>query len=454
MLPRWLRASDQAREHKQPSQRSRSFLPRLEGLEGRDVPASLLASGLEAPTGSTVGPGGDLYVAEGGAGRIARVDPRTGEVTTFASGLPLSPFVGFGVGAVDVAFLGRTAYVLVTLVGPDVGGDDVVGIYRVDGPDRFTVVADIGAWSEANPPATDIFVPTGSQYAMEPYRGGFLVTDGHHNRVLHVELDGGITEVIAFDNIVPTGLEVRGDTVYMAQAGPVPHVPADGKVVSFRPRSATAREVASGSPLLVDVEFGRGNSLYALSQGDWEGTFEGDPAAPDTGALVRVNRDGTFTTVEDGLDRPSSLEFIGNTAYVVSLSGEVWRIDDVSGPPFGDGRRSVAGLSTLPSSGGADGIRRDTGLGVALGRTAGPGGRQHVTGGAADRGSRLAPETGGRHEVRQRFADPDHRHRVGIDVAFIDETASVLDPLGVDTPLRRVRPASLLSTRLDRTPPR
>ena len=41
---------------------------------------------------------------------------------------------------------------LVTLVGPDVGGSDVVGIYRVDGPDSFTVVADIGAFSIANPP--------------------------------------------------------------------------------------------------------------------------------------------------------------------------------------------------------------------------------------------------------------------------------------------------------------
>ena len=36
---------------------------------------------------------------------------------------------------------------LVTLVSPDVGGSDVDGIYRVDGPDRFTVVADIGAFS-------------------------------------------------------------------------------------------------------------------------------------------------------------------------------------------------------------------------------------------------------------------------------------------------------------------
>jgi hypothetical protein len=34
--------------------------------------------------------------------------------------------------------------VLVTLVGEDVGGSSVVGIYRVDGPNDFTVIADIG----------------------------------------------------------------------------------------------------------------------------------------------------------------------------------------------------------------------------------------------------------------------------------------------------------------------
>ena len=57
-------------------------------------------------------------------------------------------------GAVDVAFIGRTAYALVTVVGPDVGGHAMVGIYRVDGPNSFTVVADIGAWAVAHPPAT------------------------------------------------------------------------------------------------------------------------------------------------------------------------------------------------------------------------------------------------------------------------------------------------------------
>ena len=289
-----------------------------------------LVAGLQGGSGSTIGPDGALYVTENAAGRITRVDPRTGASSTYASGLPeLIPAVGFG-GPVDVAFLGRTAYVLVTLVGLDVGGSDKVGIYRVDGPTSFTVVADIGAFSIDNPPATDFFVPSGVQYALQTYRDGFLVTDGHHNRVLRVTRDGQISVLIAFGNIVPTGLEVRGRTIYVAEAGPVPHLPENGRVVAFRPTSTTAREVASGSPLLVDVEFGRGHRLYALSQGVGSGGPEGSPALPNTGALVKVNRDGTLTVVIDGLNQPTSLEFIKNTAYVVTLSGEIWKIKGVS----------------------------------------------------------------------------------------------------------------------------
>ena len=295
-----------------------------------DPTAHRLVAGLEGGSGSTIGPDGALYVTENAAGRITRVDPRTGATTTYASGLPeLIPAVGFG-GPVDIAFLGRTAYVLVTLVGSDVGGGDVVGIYRVDGPDSFTVVADIGAFSIANPPATDFFVPSGVQYALQAYRGRLLVTDGHHNRVLRVTRDGQITELRAFGNIVPTGLDVRGRTIYMAEAGPVPHLPEDGKVVAFRPRSPTVRDVAVGSRLLVDVEFGRGHRLYALSQGVFTpGNPEGSPAEPNTGALVKVNRAGTFSVLIDRLNQPTSLEFIGKTAYVVTLPGEIWKIKGV-----------------------------------------------------------------------------------------------------------------------------
>jgi hypothetical protein len=222
-------------------------------------------------------------------------------------------------------------YVLVTLVNdPLFPSSDVDGIYRVDGPDSFTVVADIGAFNLANPPTIPFpyFIATGLEYALQTYRGGFQVTDAHLNRVLRVTLDGEINVLIAFDNIVPTGLEVRGNTLYMAEAGPDPHLPQDGKVVSFVLRSPTATEVASGTPFLLDVEFG-GGSLYALSHGTVDPNIEPSNAAPYTGALVKVNGDGTFTVIKDGLDRPTSLEFIGNTAYFVTLTGEIWKIDGV-----------------------------------------------------------------------------------------------------------------------------
>ena len=292
-------------------------------------------SGLNGAQGSAIGPGGALFVTVPLDGSILRVDPETGAVTTFASGLP-TPVIDEG-GVVDVAFVSHTAYALVTLVGPDFGGHSAVGIYCVDGPSSFTLFADIGAFSLAHPPLPAFFVPTGAQYALEPFHGGFLVTDGHHNRVLRVTKGGEVSELIAFGNIVPTGLAVSGDTVYVAQAGPIPHLPETGRVVAFHPGDSAATQVAAGARLLVDVEFGRGRTLFALAQGVWDGPYEGTPALPDTGSLVRVNPDGTFTVVAERLDRPTSVEIIGNTAYIVTLGGEVWTVVHVSGPPFGKG---------------------------------------------------------------------------------------------------------------------
>lgn len=292
---------------------------------GRQGIATRLVAGLAGGAGSAIGPDGALYVTERLAGRISRVDRNTGAVTTYATGLPIPP--GEPGGAMDVAFLDDTAYVLVSLVGPDVGGSAVVGLYRMDGPDTFTVVADIGAWSIAHPPTTEYQVPSGLQYAMQPYHGGFLITDGHHNRVLRVTPDGAISQVVQFDNIVPTGLALSGNTVYMAEAGPVPHLPENGKIVAFDPRSPASYEVASGGRLLVDVEFGPGRTLYGLAQGYFvPGGQHGSPASPDTGQLLRVVDGGAFAVVGDKLDRPTSVEIVGNTAYVVTLTGEIWKV--------------------------------------------------------------------------------------------------------------------------------
>jgi len=213
-----------------------------------------------AASGSTIGPGGALYVPQPAAGEIWRIDPRSGAKTLYASGLPTRfPGLPFG-GVMDVAFMGSKAYALVSVVGSTFPDDLVschpgIGIYRLDGPTSSTVVADIGAFACANPPPPTfpIVVPTGVQYALEPFRGGFLVTDGHHNRVLYATLDGTVSVLQQFGDAVPTGLAVSGKTVYLAEAGPVPHLPQNGKIVSFTPGASTTTDVAAGARLAVDV---------------------------------------------------------------------------------------------------------------------------------------------------------------------------------------------------------
>jgi hypothetical protein len=299
---------------------------------GADDP-ELLVTGLAGGSGSTVGPDGALYVPEPVSGEVSRIDPETGATTVVASCLPPQVLVGDAGGAMDVAFLGSTMYALTSMVSADVGGSAVTGVFRVEDEDTCEVVADIGAWSTENPPPPDIdfFVPTGVPYAMEAHHGGFLVTDGHFNRVLRVTPDGGIRTVLQLGNVVPTGLDLVDSTVYLALAGPVPHLPEDGQVRSFQLGSADPELVASGGRLLVDVEAGR-HALYALAQGDFpEAGPEGTPALPDTGQLLVGNRDGGFDVVADGLDRPTSMELVGGNAYVITYDGEVWRIGDLSG---------------------------------------------------------------------------------------------------------------------------
>jgi hypothetical protein len=298
---------------------------------------AVLASGLQGAVGSTIGPDGALYVAEGLTGTITRIDRVTGAKTTFATGLPTRLDLGLDIGGVvDVAFVGDTAYSLVTLVSADVGGSAQDGVYRLDGPGQWSVVADIGAFASSHvPTGFPVAIPTGLQYAMQPFRGGFLVTDGHHNRVYEVSLDGRVTQLIQFGDVVPTGLDVWGNAVYLASAGQIVNDQEIGGVLALRGNASTATEVASGLPLIVDVERGRGATLFAISQGTLPaGGTPATPAEPNTGSLARV-ANGSLTELVGGLDRPTSLEIVGTTAYVVTLAGDVLKIADIARPPYG-----------------------------------------------------------------------------------------------------------------------
>ena len=150
--------------------------------------------------------------------------------------------------------------------GPFGDPNDKNGIYRLKRDGSFKLIADIGSWSVDNPPVPAFFVDTGVQYAMERYDGGFLVTDGHHNRVLWVKRNGSIKEVATFGNVVPTGLEVTKHRAFITQAGPIPHRPEDGKVLALG-RGSNPTEVASGASMLIDVERDRTASYTHCRRG-------------------------------------------------------------------------------------------------------------------------------------------------------------------------------------------
>lgn len=294
-------------------------------------------------TGSTIGPDGALYVTDGSAGEVLRINRRDGRVSTYASGLPPKAFQGQDIGGpVDVAFMGKTAYVLVTLVSGLIFGEPFDngnpnaknGLYRIERDGTATLIADLGQWSADHPPKPAFFVDTGVQFAMQPFWGGFLITDGHHNRVLWVSQGGSILEVATFGNVVPTGLETIGGLVLVTQMGPIPHTAEDGKIL-VGAAGWTPHELTGGASMLIDVEWGPRRRLYGLSQGQWDGVGEGSRAIPSTGRLLVVGHHGELTPVADDrgqelvLDRPVSMEFVGNTAYIVSVTGDVYRIENL-----------------------------------------------------------------------------------------------------------------------------
>jgi hypothetical protein len=110
--------------------------------------------------------------------------------------------------------------------------------------------------------------------------------------------------------------------------------------------------VASGVSMIVGTKFGAHGMLYALSQGIAPaGIQPGQAASPNTGRLLRVNYDGTFTILVDKLDQPASLNFVCNTAYIVTLTGEVLEIKDVG--ELGDHDRRCSGCDDRDEPSGA-----------------------------------------------------------------------------------------------------
>ena len=335
----------------------------------------VIASGLDNPRGLSFSRDGGLYVAEAGRGGDGPcfAGPEgpacfgeSGAVTRIGKkgqrrvleGLPSYGGEGTGDGAIgpsDVAFNGRgKAYVTVGLgldldfskTIPELG--DMGQLVRAKAAKRWngtwTTVADLADFEDANN-------PTGDEENVNPnsalsHGRGTVVSDAGANDLLFVSKRGKIKALATFPNTMvdappflglPPGTQIPMDAVptsvthgprgglYVGQLTGFPF-PLGGASV-FRIRDGMPEVFATGFTNIIDIAFDRHGTLYVLEIFH-NGLLSGDP----TGALIRVNGDGSKTVVmSDGLITPGGLAIRGHHAYVSNCGtcagdGEVLRI--------------------------------------------------------------------------------------------------------------------------------
>ncbi|MEX0782293.1 MAG: ScyD/ScyE family protein [Dehalococcoidia bacterium] len=307
---------------------------------------TLLAGELPGIFGGAIGPDGALYMPQGGTGgdtvvetpdgpvnvgltgRIARIDS-TGAVTTAFDGIASVDFGdGAGSGVVDVVFIGASMYFMTAGGGEPFGLEDwPVGIYRANANGTATLIADLGAYALANPSETQE-IPTGNPFGLATRGGAFLVTDGNANRLLNVTTTGVITTVSQFDNVVPTGVvSAASGPIYVTFYSPAPHTAGSSSLVTIDAATGAVTTVDTGTEL-IGVAFSDGQ-VYVVSMGDEPIDPEGPPAQPFTGTLYRLVG-GQLVPVATGFMLPVSLTIGNNTAYIATLTGEVWRVQNLS----------------------------------------------------------------------------------------------------------------------------
>lgn len=319
----------------------------------------VVATGLDNPRGLVVGPGGVVLVTEAGRGGPGPCVPgpggeplclgATGAVTAIShgrqrrvvTGLPSlgTPTLSEVLGPHDIALTSVGALVTIGLgtdpaqraqLGPE--GRLIGQIVRLGrgGPRGFADLARFEAANDpdAGQPGTG---PDSNPYGLLPVPGGVVATDAGGNDLLRVDRRGRITVLAVFPvqptpgpggavipmDFVPTTV-VRGPdgAYYVGQLTGFPFPVGGARVWRVVPGQAPT-VYADGLTNIIDIAFDRRGRLLVL-QIFANGLLSGDP----TGALIRIERDGSRTTIAGaGLVTPTSVAVAGDGSLYVSNRG-------------------------------------------------------------------------------------------------------------------------------------
>jgi hypothetical protein len=258
--------------------------------------------------------------------RISKIDHH-GNRSTVADGLPssqTSPALGSLIsGVADVEFIHGTLYALIAGAGCSHGlfGTNN-GIDRVNPNGSVTQIANLSDFIKANPvanPEEDDFEPDGTWYSMVAVNGVLYAVEPNHGEVDRVTTGGQISRVVDVSasqgHVVPTSIVFNNGNFYLGNLGTFPTVQGSETVWKLTP-SGQLSPFATGFTTILGLAFDHHNRLYVLEMS----AITGGPA-PMTGDIVRIEPNGSRTTIAAGLSFPTGMTFGPDGALYVSNLG-------------------------------------------------------------------------------------------------------------------------------------